>query len=186
MSSIRIATRYAKSLLDLATDSNKLDIIKGDLETFIAATENRDLFLLIKSPIIKADKKLKVFKAIFGDKVDELTSAFFEIVIKKGREELLPEIAASFQDQYNGLNNITAATITTATKVSGQVIDEIKANMNGLGINVANVVISEKIDPSILGGYILEVGDKLLDASVKASLAKVKEEIVDNSYIKTL
>ena len=95
MSSIRIASRYAKSLLDLATETNKVEQIKTDFALFSDALKSRDLQLLIKSPIIKPDKKLGIFKAIFDGKIDELTSSFFEIVIKKGREGLLSLIHIS-------------------------------------------------------------------------------------------
>lgn len=186
MSSIRIASRYAKSLLDLAQESNKVDQIKGDLALFSEALKSRDLELLIKSPIIKADKKLSIFKSIFGEKIDQLTSSFFDIVIKKGREALLADIANSFVEQYNVLNEITTATITTAEKVSDAVLKDIKKNIDSMGVKSKNIVVTEIVDPNIIGGYILQVGDKLLDASVKASLAKMKQEIVDNTYIKSL
>ena len=185
MSSIRIASRYAKSLLDLAQESDKVEQIKDDLALFSEALKSRDLELLIKSPIIKADKKLGIFKAIFDGKLDKLTSSFFDIVIKKGRESLLPDIAHAFIEQYNIHNEITSATITTAERVSNDVIDDIKKNIDTMGVSSKNIVVTEVIDPEIIGGYILQVGDKLLDASVKASLAKMKQEIVDNTYIKS-
>ena len=184
MSSIRIASRYAKSLLDLAKETNKVEQIKTDFALFSDALKSRDLQLLIKSPIIKPDKKLSIFKAIFDGKIDELTSAFFEIVIKKGREGLLPDIAVAFLEQYNKLNKITTAIITTAQEVGEDVINDIKKSIPTMGGTTENVVVTRKIDPSIIGGYILQVGDKLIDASVKASLAKVEQEIVDKTYIK--
>ena len=179
MSSIRIASRYAKSLLDLAKDTNKVEQIKTDFALFSDALKSRDLQLLIKSPIIKPDKKRGIFKAIFDGKIDEVTSSFFEIVIKKGRESLLPDIAKAFLEQYNTLNKITSATITTAQEVSEDVINDIKKSIPSMGG-------TKKIDPSIIGGYILQVGDKLIDASVKATLAKVEQEIVDKTYIKSI
>ena len=86
MGGIRIASRYAKSLLDLANEQGKLDRAVDDIKLFQDAVSNCDLLLMIKSPIINADKKRSVFKAIFDGKVDELTAAFFDIIIKKGRE----------------------------------------------------------------------------------------------------
>lgn len=186
MSSIRIAARYAKSILDLAKDTGKLDTVKKDMELFSEAIGNRDLFLLIKSPIVKADKKLSIFKAIFGDKVDELTSSFFDIVIRKGREELLPEIAQAYVGQYNQMHNITSAEVITATEISEDLMSQIKGKINGLGVNADNVLLNKKIDPTIIGGFILQVGDKLIDASVKSNLTKLRKELVDNSYTKSL
>ena len=179
MSKLRIASRYAKSLLDLAKENGKLDRIKDDLSLFSQAVENRDLFLMIKSPIIKGNKKSSVFKAIFDGKIDTLTSAFFDIVIRKGREDLLPEIATSFVDQYNDLHGITTAHLTTATEIDDTLMATIKSKLSLLGASSDKVNLIKKIDPSIIGGFILQVGDKLIDASVKTKLAKLKKELVD-------
>ena len=80
MSVSRIAGRYAKSLLDLAQEQGKLDTILQDVQSFKEATTNRDLFLMLKSPIINTDKKRNVVKAIFGDRMDQLTNAFVDII----------------------------------------------------------------------------------------------------------
>jgi F-type H+-transporting ATPase subunit delta len=185
MSTIRISSRYAKSLLDLAKDGSKIDVVKGDLKLFRDAISNRDLALMIKSPIIKADKKLSIFKAIFNDKVDVLTSSFFDIVIKKGRESLLPEIAQSFEDQYNEMHGITKAYITLAAEMNDELLDKIKNKISALGVDSTKIEINKTIDPSIIGGFILQVGDKLYDASIKTKLAKSRKELVDNTYIKS-
>ena len=99
---------------------------------------------------------------------------------------MLPDIASAFLEQYNKLNKITTAIITTAKEVSEDVITDIKKSIPSMGGTTENVVVTKKIDPSIIGGYILQVGDKLIDASVKASLAKVQQEIVDKTYIKSI
>ncbi|MFZ1751929.1 MAG: F0F1 ATP synthase subunit delta, partial [Saprospiraceae bacterium] len=100
MSVSRISGRYAKSLIDLSLERNELEVIKKDMEYFAQAIKNRDLYLLLKSPIINADKKLSIFKQIFDGKVNKTTMAFFEIIIKKGREMYLPEITVDFNNQY--------------------------------------------------------------------------------------
>lgn len=186
MSLNRIAARYAKSIIDLAKETGKLETVKKDMELFSEAIGNRDLFLMIKSPIIKGDKKISIFKAIFGGKVDELTSSFFDIVIRKGREELLPNIASAFNTQYNEMHNITSAEVVTATEISEALLSEIKSKISALGVSAENVILKKKVDPSLIGGFILQVGDKLIDASVKSNLAKLRKELVDNSYIKSL
>lgn len=186
MSAGRIASRYAKSLLELAQDQGKLDRILQDIQGFQTALENRDLFLLIKSPIIKADKKLKVFKALFEGKLDPLTAAFFDIIIKKGREKFLPEISASFEDQYRKVNNITKAEVTTATPLTDTLLEEIKLGLTKFGADPSKVELDVTVNPDILGGFVLEVEDRLYDASVKSKLAKMKKELLDNTYIKSL
>jgi len=76
MSVTRIASRYAKSLLDLATEQGKVDKVLEDMKTFNEAAAQRDFELVLKSPIIKSDKKQAILKEIFGGQFDELTMIF--------------------------------------------------------------------------------------------------------------
>jgi len=92
MSVIRIASRYAKSIIDLATERGELDTVLSDMKGMQEAVKNRDLYLLFKSPIVKSDKKLSVFNAIFDGKLSNLSSEFFKIIMRKGREQYIPEI----------------------------------------------------------------------------------------------
>lgn len=186
MGGIRIASRYAKSLLDLASEQGKLERAVDDIKLFQDATSNRDLLLMIKSPIIKADKKRSVFKAIFDGKVDEITSAFFDIIIRKGRESALPEICAEFINQYRQLKNITSATVTTAAPLDATQLAKIKTEMITLGLANGEVELETIVDENIIGGFVLQVKDLLYDASVKSKLANLKKEILDNRYIKSL
>ena len=100
MSVTRIATRYAKSLLELANEQGKLEAVHTDVLLLQSASKNRDLHLMLKSPIIHADKKISVFKVLFGDKMDNLTMAYMSLLANKGREGYLPEITAEFLNQY--------------------------------------------------------------------------------------
>jgi ATP synthase, F1 delta subunit len=186
MSGIRIAARYAKSLLDLANEQGKLDRTVDDIKLFLDAVDHRDLYLMIKSPIINLDKKRSVFKALFENKVDELTASFFDIVIKKGREAYLPEISKEYLNQYKKLKNITSAHVTTAEAMDDAQMAKIKAEMKRLGLATGEVELTTKIDPEIIGGFVLQVEDRLYDASVKSKLTKLKKEVLDNSYIKSL
>ena len=103
MSVSRIAARYAKSLIDLAVEQDKLERIKEDISAFLKATDNRDLYLMLKSPIINPSKKAQVLKALFAEDFDELSMAFFNIILNKNREALLPEIAEEFISQYKNV-----------------------------------------------------------------------------------
>src|SRR5690349_22141032 len=105
--SYRIASRYAKSLIDLAIEQGKLDRILADMTAFAAATKLRDFALLLKSPIVNADKKEQVIKAIWGGKMDPLTMNFIQIILRKGRESGLDEIANEFIHQYREIKGIS-------------------------------------------------------------------------------
>lgn len=186
MSAIRIASRYAKSLLDLATSQGKLERVVSDIELFQEAIGNRELFMMIKSPIINADKKQSIFKALFKERVDVLTASFFDIIIRKGREQFLPEITTEFVNQYKSLKNITTAKVTTAIPLDAAQLAKIKSELKELGLASGEVELNTAIKPDLIGGFVLEIEDQLYDASVKNKLADIKKEILDNTYIKSL
>ena len=123
MSAGRVASRYAKSLIDLAKEQGLLERIHEDVQSFIEATKSRDFLLFIKSPIIHADKKRKTMEAIFGDSLHKMTSSFINILINKGRESHLAEIAESFIQQYQDLKHISTVRLTSATKLSEETLE---------------------------------------------------------------
>ena len=176
MSALAVARRYAKSLVDLAEEQKKLDTIVSDARTLLGALESRDLVLMLKSPIIKSDKKMAALKQIFKGKIDDLTLNFMQIITRKGREEYLPEIAGEIMARYNEMNNISTATLTTAVKVDTAVVEAIKSKLQS-GQNT--VEISTEVDPNIIGGYVLEMGDKLYDASVQKQLKELRKELAN-------
>lgn len=185
MSNHRIASRYAKSLIELAQSQGKLESVKADLALFRSATAQRDFLLMTKSPIIKADKKRKIFDAVFTGKIDSLTTSFFDLVIRKGREEYLNEIAEEFVAQYDDMYNIVTAHVTTASEVTDALSHELKEALKAIGVTADKINIIKKIDTSLIGGFILQVGDRLYDASVKSKLAHIKKEFAENTYIKS-
>lgn len=186
MSVTRIASRYAKSLIELAQEKGKLEEVNADIATFTNALKNRDFELLVKSPIIQAEKKRDIFKAIFGGKIEEITAAFFDIVIRKGRESVLGDMTKAFNSQYRASKQITTAKVTTAGAMSAAQLDSIKAQLKGMDMINGQVELETAIDADLIGGFVLEIEDRLYDASVKNKLAQLKKEILDNTLIKSL
>src|SRR5215510_7379590 len=93
----RLANRYAKSLLDIAIEKGQLEKVFADMEWLQAVTKsNKDLVSLLRRPIIKADKKIKILDAVTAGKLSELTATFNRLLINKNRESVLPEIATAF------------------------------------------------------------------------------------------
>jgi F-type H+-transporting ATPase subunit delta len=183
MSIHRIASRYAKSLITLAQDEKKLEIVYNDVLSLDKIVDsNRDLYLLLKSPIINPDKKGNVINAIFSGKVDKTTLAFLNILVKKGREMYFPEIFDSFIHQYKDLNNISTVLITTASKMDDETLDKIKNKLMQSSITQEKVEIETKVDPDLLGGFVIEIEDKLYDASVAHQLDELKREFKNNDF----
>src|SRR5215471_6201543 len=114
----RLSARYAKAVLDLAIERNQLDTVYNDMLFLDAACRgSRDLVNLLRSPIIKADKKGKILEAITAGRVSDVTASFNRLLLAKEREAYLPEIAASFIEQYKEYKGIRTVKLTTATAV---------------------------------------------------------------------
>ncbi len=179
MSVIRIASRYAKSLLDLAVEQNKVERVLEDIQAFRKAVEVRDLYLMLKSPIVNLDKKGTVLKTLFEGKFDELTMAFLNLIVSKGRESFLPEIANTFVEQYRALKNIATVKLTTATPWNDASIEALRKKLEG-NTTTGEVEIVSAVDPKIIGGFVLEFEDKLYDASVAHQLESLRKEFSKN------
>ncbi|TXF91272.1 ATP synthase F1 subunit delta [Neolewinella aurantiaca] len=180
MTNQQVATRYAKSLLDLALERNELNAIKGDVDSLVEMGANRDLALVLQSPVINTTKK----KAIFAELLDkagaqELTKTFVSTLIGKGREADLVGILNAFDEQYKSLNKITTVNVTSATALDDSSLQTIKSQLAAAGKTEANIEIVTKVDPSILGGFILEFDGKVYDASVAHKLNEIRKELVN-------
>lgn len=176
MSVTRIASRYAKSLLSLAQEQGKLERILEDIQAFQKATEQRDFFLLLKSPIVNPTKKASIFKAIFEGKFDEMTMAFLNIVLRKGREGYLGDIVNEFVRQYQEFKQVSSVKLTTATPISAASLEAIKQQLKGSNNTKANIEIETAVNPDLIGGFVIEFDDKLYDASIAHKLGNLKKE----------
>jgi F-type H+-transporting ATPase subunit delta len=177
----KLAGIYAKSLVDIATEKGALNEVYNDIKWFIATcNQNRDFVNLLNSPIVPGSKKQAIIDAITGGKFNAITSLFVKLVITKGREKNLPEIASAFIDKYNSLNNIQKVKITTAQPISEEVKNSILANLpkNGNTFEVETFV-----NEALIGGYVLETNNSLIDASILYDLNAVKKQFLNNDFV---
>lgn len=176
------SARYAKSLIEISQEHNALENVSADMELFRkVCKENRGLELLLRNPIINHEKKLNVLKALFENKVQKLTMAIFTIITKKNREAILHNIAVDFQTQYNiikGINKVSIVTASSLVENQRKIITTLVEQATK-----KQVELVEKIDENIIGGFILKLGDKQIDASVKTKLNKIKKTFSDKTYI---
>lgn len=176
MSVQRITGRYAKSLIDLALEQNKLERILEDVQSFKKVSENRDFLMMIKSPIVQASKKMSVVKALFDGKYDKLTMSFLRILIQKGREPYLPEIADEFIAQYKSIKHITSVKVTTATPMSATAITALQRQLEASPQTDTNVEIETAVDAELIGGFVLEFDGNIYDSSIAHKLDALKRE----------
>ena len=181
MSEYRVASRYAKSILELAIEQKSLEAVLSDMKAFANVVANsKELVLLLTSPIINGDKKLSVIKSVFEKQFTPITIKFFEIIIRKKREKYLAAIADGFIEQYMVLNNMANATVKSAVQLSDDVLNEIKGHIESQTGKKIN--LKATVSPDLIGGVVVQVGDKLFNTNISGKLSKLKQELL-NSYI---
>jgi len=174
MSDIRVASRYAKSLMELAEEKNNLEKTAQDMALLgKVCEENRDFYLVLKNPIVHQDRKLAILRKIFENKVQALTMQVFEIMVRKNRVQLLPELSQAFYTMYKDLKGIVEAKLVTTFEPDQQLkaqFEKIVKEVTG----AKSVIIKEEISEDIIGGYILTVGDRQIDDSIKTYLKELQ------------
>lgn len=179
----RLASRYAKSIMDLALEKGELERVFADMQWLQQVVRgSRDFASLLRSPIIKADKKEKIVDAIIGTTVTNITSLFIRLLIAKGRESNLPEILTSFVSQYKQFKNIYPVKLTTAAPVNENlkkaIVDQIKKTSD-----MQNIELETAVNEDLIGGFVLEAGDKLIDASIAYDLKQIARQFENNDFV---
>ena len=179
----RLAARYAKSILDLAIERGQLDAVYNDM-LFLrdVCRVSPELVGVLRSPVIKTDKKKKILDAVTAGKISDVTMAFNHLLMSKGREAWLPEIVVAFIDQYKQHLGIQTVRLTTAVPISDAVkqsiLDKVKADRN-----VRQIELNTEVKEELIGGFVLEIGDQLIDTSIAFDLHKIKQQFENNDFI---
>ena len=182
MSNTRLAYRYAKSLIDLSKERNQLEVVYADMKYLQAVCKaSKEFVQLLASPIIKADKKGAIITAVTGANVSELTNAFNKLLVIKGRESDLFEIANSFIAQYNEIKGIHSVKLTTAVAISDELKQSIQVKANAVN-PTGTVELETRVDEKLIGGFVLEFDNKLVDASIQRDLKDIKKQFMKNYF----
>ena len=180
-----VPSRYAKALIDLAVETKQLEEVANDMRLIKqVCKENREFVILLESPVVKTDKKMAIFKSIFGGKISVTTSTFLDLIARKRREGYIDDIAYAFDEQYKLYKNITTAVVTTAVPLDSatknKIIEMVKKNAKG------EVQLIEKVDKGLIGGFVLTVNDRQIDASIKRKLNDLRKNFSTNLYVPDL
>lgn len=181
----KVGKRYGKALLDFAVEQAKLEEVYGDVNDLLnACLESRELQVLLKSPIIKDEKKANILAQITEGKISTITTKFISLLIKRGRAPKLIDILVGFNELYLTYKNILRTEIISVNGVS----EAIKLQLTQVVQNAykKEVLIEEKLDTSLIGGLIINVGDKQINASVKAKLDELKRGYDYNPFESSL
>ena len=173
-------------MLDLAIEQNQLDAVYADIK-FLKdiCKSNPDFVAVLKSPVIKVDKKGKIIESITSTRVSNLTSLFIQLLVRKARESNLPEIVKAFIEQYNKLKDIHHVKISTAVPMSAEseqaILNKVRSNTP-----IKNIELETLVEDELIGGFKLEVSGTLIDASILKDLNDVKKQFKNNEYIQQL
>ena len=182
-----LSSRYAHSLLSLAQEKGVTDEVQADLAGIKKAyDESPELRSFLKSPVINIHTKKAAIEKAFGGKISKLTLLFLEKLVDARREMYIGEIAASFTASYKTIKGVVTATVVTAApmndKIRAEVTNIIKNNKEF--INASSIEIEERIDKNLIGGIIINVGDKQVDASFSRLINEYKMAFSQNYYVK--
>jgi len=176
MKSTKSAGRYAKALLELALDQDKLALVEADMLQLIKMSEEvHDFHVFINSPLIQIDKKVAVIHSIFKD-FNEVTLKLLALVTNNGREGAMIEIAKQFIAQLMSHRGIVPVTIISAQQLEDNTKAEILSKINS--VVKGTPLITEEVDASLIGGFIIRMGDQQIDASVASQLQRMKQQFV--------
>ncbi len=179
----RLSARYAKSILDLAIERGQLEEVYNDMLLLnTVCRTSKEFVSVLRSPVIKADKKGVILDTVTAGKVSPLTVAFYKLLLAKEREGHLPGIAAAFIAQYKTYKGIEIVKLTTAVPVEESVKQEIVSKIND-GHDLQHIELQTSVREELIGGFILEIGDKMVDASVAHELHEIKKQFENNDFI---
>ena len=170
----RAAIRYAKAILETAVSSGKANKVNEDMKSIIATVNSSaDLKDFLASPIITSEVKMNVLSEVFGS-VQADTKSLFRLLQENKRFEILEAIATQFNAQFDEMNGVEIAKVITAFPITAEL--EAKILAKAATISTKKLTIQNTIDPSIIGGFILRIGDKQYNASVSNRLQELKRE----------
>lgn len=175
MSGIRAAIRYAKAILEIADSKGVASEVSADM-TLIATTitGNSELTHFIQNPLIKTDTKKNVVLEVFAS-VNHVTKSLFHLLLENKRFEILAAIAVEYNNLFDVMNGVEVAKVTTAFPMDAALEAKVLAKI--ATFSDKKVTIENTVDASIIGGFILRIGDKQYNASVANRLHVLKREL---------
>lgn len=182
MRTIRSAERYAKALLTLAVEQKQEDVVRKDMDILLTyLSESRELRNMMLSPVIKPHQKKTIIKEIFSGSIGELTMSFLVLLIGKHREMYLKEMSAAYLQAWRAHKNIKKLSITSAHALR----EDQRKQMIAQAEKWANssIEVEERVDPDLIGGFVLRLDDRQIDASILTQINELKSSFDKNLYI---
>ena len=169
-----IAVPYAKALFDFTLEKDAVEIVYADMQALTSlCRSNRDFLLMLKSPILKTEKKQKIIAAIFKEAASDITRGFLKIITAKRRESLLPDMAMAFIELYKDYKGILTTVVKTAVPITEEIRKKILEVMSTQATGKVDLV--EEINEELIGGFVLQWKDMQYDASILNEINKMRK-----------
>lgn len=175
MAGTRAAIRYARAIIDQANDLNATDMVQEDMK-LIASTvaSNQELEQFISNPTLNVEAKNNALSEIFAS-TNAVTKSLFRLLLENKRFELLHDIAVEFSKLYDESKGIQHAEVTTAFTMDQALEEKVMAKIRTFSDK--KIIINNIVDPAIIGGFIIRIGDQQFNASIANSLQTLKREL---------
>ncbi|MCL2246097.1 MAG: ATP synthase F1 subunit delta [Lentimicrobiaceae bacterium] len=181
MKNPKLTSRFAKALYDFAVETNNVEAINQDiLLVKNVISENQELKVVLESPVIREDKKQKIFREVFTGNLNTITFKFFKLILKKRREPQLLMICRDFIELYYVNHNIKEASITSAQPLSEKMKDYLKNYIEK--DSPYTFILHFIVNQDLIGGIIIKIEDLYFDASIQTKINKLKAEFSQNAY----
>lgn len=172
----KVAKRYAKALWSLAKEHQIGQRTYDDMKYLdVIFSSSNELRAIMKSPVVREGKKQRVLQSLLSNQLHPLNMGYVKIVVRKQRASLLPGIARAFQLVYKEAMGIELVQITTAIPLN----ETLRQKAMGVARKFSDLEIefNEKVDPGIIGGFVLNLGDRLYDASIRRRMSVLRKQL---------
>ena len=171
-----VATRYAEALLVAAQHAGVVAPLAESYHVLVEAmAENRDLQVFLHAPQIPERKKKALLKSVLGGRVEPLLLTFFDLLLDKGRIVHARDIEQEFARLVEESQGVQRAVVTTAIPLPDDLAERLRANLAKM--TGKTIILEKKIDPAVIGGVSVTLGDEILDGTVRTGLVHMRQQL---------
>ena len=178
-----VADKYSSAMYELAQEQNKLELMEEQLG-YVASVmvDQPELRSFLENPIVTEDAKIKLISKIFDSSIDKVALHFIYVMIKRGRYRYIASAIEAFIKKSRAARGILEATVTVAEPITADVEASVQAKLRE--VTGKDVILSVRQDPSIMGGIVIQVGDKRIDGSVARRLEELEKSLLRTNSIR--
>jgi F-type H+-transporting ATPase subunit delta len=175
----RIVRRYASALFGAAARADQVDRVESDLGLVSYVVESSPaLWDAITSPVIPPEKKREILGDIFSDKVSEITLSYLRLLVDKRREEAITHTEPEYIALANEARGIIQAEVTSACPLDSEQESRLVAKL--CTVTGKRIELAKKVDPTVIAGVLVRIGDTLIDGTIRGQLAALRERLLES------